>query len=141
MPRAWGGGHGRLPRRETPRLRPETPPSLGCKISDLAPAIAKYCWSSKTSCASPQQHAGPSETAINGIEPIFMGAYWDNSILLSFACVKWLSDQICRNYCKFGRSATITLHTGKISECYCLSVWRTGEKMRPYRSARNNRNR
>ena len=128
---AWGGGHG-LPRHETP-------PSLGCKISDLAPAIVKYCWSSKTSCTSPQQHAGPSETAINGIEPIVMGAYREDSLLLSFACVKWLSDQICRNYCKFGRSATITLRTRKITEGYYLSVWRTSEKMRPYRSVHNNR--
>ena len=92
------------------------------KFPTLRQQLRKYCWSSKTSWASPQQHAGPSGTAKNCIGPILMGKYWDNSILISFACVKWLSDQICRSYCKFGRSATITLHTRMISECYCLAV-------------------
>ena len=131
LPRAWRGGHGRLLQCETCRLRPETPPSLGCKISDLASAIAKYCWSSKTSWASPQQHAGASETVKNCIEPILMGRDRDSSILLSFTCVKWLSDQIYRHFCKFGRSATITLHTRMLSEGCCLSVWRAGHKVCP----------
>ena len=118
-PRVWGGEHGRLPRCETLRLRSETLPSLSCKIPALAPAIAKYCCSCKTPCASPQQRCGVPETTKNCIEPILMGEYRDSSLLISFPCVKWLSDQICRDSCKFGRSATITLSTGMISEgCY-----------------------
>ena len=111
-------------RRETPRLRPETHPSLGCKFTtspcvsngEVLLVVQKLVCESTTMCWS------LSETAKNCSEPIFMGEYWGNSILISIECVKWLSDQICRNSCKFGRSATITLRTLLISECYCPAL-------------------
>ena len=98
LPHAWGGGHGRLPVVKLAVSGVKHPRLSVVKFPDLAPVTWKYCWSCENSCASQPQCAGLSETAKNWFDPIFMGEYRGNSILISLECVKWLSDQICRYF-------------------------------------------
>ena len=90
LPHAWGGGHGRLPVVKLAVSGVKHPRLSVVKFPDLAPVTWKYCWSCENSCASQPQCAGLSETAKNWFDPIFMGEYRGNSILISLECVKYL---------------------------------------------------